>query len=535
MGSKSKKRKHEDSDAITLVGSHSHKESGHKKSKKEKADKTSKEVKQVKQHKPKHTEPPAPKTVPRRTPTAVSSSQTSGSSNETVAEQFDNFRRTLKTLLSTKSDIPELRGALGDRKANFLAALRTMKTSGDLPWLSSPSTSDLSSHSDSGASDSDSDSDPGSDKEADNDSSPPPKALPKTLPKTPSLTLGRPATLSAPTLNWPPPLPEVKSHKLRQQAFTHKSFIKGEEVSIPGTENRHYERLEFLGDSYLQSIASHILYDYFPTHREGSLSEMRQSLVANRPLSTYATLYKFHLRIREGKGQENTSPVMLPSALPSISSGPGSPESESLDKEKEKAPTETNKTLADCFEAYIAALVLDDPVHGVQTAREWLEKLYAPKLAEFAKQYNIAPIDKMAKQTLNTIAGGSRVTIEYRWDGKYGGNKGGYSIEVYLTGWGFKERLIGRGWATNKNDAALRAAMNVIADKEFCDEMTRVRLAVLGPKPPTTNPRTRRNPSTSTPTPPPAATPSSSSGPPQRVKHTKRPVARNADELNYDD
>lgn len=115
------------------------------------------------------------------------------------------------------------------------------------------------------------------------------------------------------------------------------------------------------------------------------------------------------------------------------------------------AKTDLNKTLADCFEAYIAAIILDDPVGGVKTATEWLEALYAPKLKEMELQHrDIAPIDKMAKQTLNTIAGGSKVSIEYKWTDGKGGNKGGFWITVLLTGWGWKEREIGRGWGTNK-------------------------------------------------------------------------------------
>lgn len=261
------------------------------------------------------------------------------------------------------------------------------------------------------------------------------------LPKAPALSLGRPASLPAIALptTWPPPLPVVHSEQLRQQAFTHKSFIKGEDVGLPGTEQRHYERLEFLGDSYLQSIASHILFNRFPTQREGALSDMRQQLVANKPLSTYATEYKFHTMIREGKGQENLAFV------------PGATKPQYKNRAPVVAKPDLNKTLADCFEAYIAAIILDDPVNGVATATQWLQELYAPKLKEMEMQHrDIAPIDKMAKQTLNTIAGGNKVSIEYKWTDGKGGNRGGFWITVLLTGWGWKEREIGRGWGTNK-------------------------------------------------------------------------------------
>lgn len=312
-----------------------------------------------------------------------------------------------------------------------------MKSAGDLAWLNADRVSD-SECPEKGEVPADSTKD----------------SLNNPLPIAPPLSLGRPASLPAiASQSWPPPLPTVHNEALRQQAFTHKSFIKGEEVGLPGTEQRHYERLEFLGDSYLQSIASHLLYNRFPTQREGTLSDMRQQLVANKPLSTYATMYKFHTMVREGKGQENLTPVPLGPRLPGLprnsQRGVGN-----------RAPTATgtagakadlNKTLADCFEAYIAAIILDDPVNGVTTVTEWLKVLYEPKLREMEMQHSsVAPIDKMAKQTLNTIAGGNKVNIEYKWTDGKGGNKGGFWITVLLTGWGWEEREIGRGWGSNK-------------------------------------------------------------------------------------
>jgi len=193
---------------------------------------------------------------------------------------------------------------------------------------------------------------------------------------------------------------------------------------------------------------------------------MRQQLVANRPLSTYATIYRFHDKVRESKGQNTATPVAL------VHNSRGT-----------LKDTGVNKTLADCFEAYIAAIVLDSP-NGVDVAQRWLTELFEPKLKEMEAQHaSIGPIDKMAKQTLNTIVGGNRATVEYKWTDGEGGNKGGYWITVYLTGWGFNKREIGTGWGSNKGEATLRAAMNCISNPEFCKEMTAIKSKYLGPKP----------------------------------------------------
>jgi ribonuclease-3 len=191
---------------------------------------------------------------------------------------------------------------------------------------------------------------------------------------------------------------------------------------MPGVENVHYERLEFLGDAYLQSISSQILFSRFPTFREGQLSEMRQALVSNQPLAEWARQYGMDKQIRQGKGQDIFR---------------GQP-----------------KIVADCFEAYVGAIVLDaDTIdEGVQTAREWLAALFEPKIQDMESQRKaLVPIDKMAKQTLNALAGGNMAKLDYRWTAGGGGNKGGYWVSVFLTGWGFEDRCLGKGWGSNKS------------------------------------------------------------------------------------
>jgi ribonuclease-3 len=64
---------------------------------------------------------------------------------------------------------------------------------------------------------------------------------------------------------------------LLQQALTHKSA---------GPEN--YERLEFLGDSILNSVVSTRLFDLYPESSEGDLSRMRARIVRGRTLSEIA-------------------------------------------------------------------------------------------------------------------------------------------------------------------------------------------------------------------------------------------------------
>lgn len=69
---------------------------------------------------------------------------------------------------------------------------------------------------------------------------------------------------------------EFKHIRLLARAFTDRS------VGYTNLTMGSNQRLEFLGDTVLQLIASDYLYKYFPEHHEGHLSLLRSSLVNNR-------------------------------------------------------------------------------------------------------------------------------------------------------------------------------------------------------------------------------------------------------------
>ncbi|KAI5787126.1 ribonuclease III domain-containing protein [Geopyxis carbonaria] len=291
---------------------------------------------------------------------------TSLTANDEIQRNFEKFSSSLAHLLAAPQD--EIVKAVGEEQSKLLQALRDIKTEGEIPWISSSSIN---------------------------------------------------AQNSVPSSKWPPMIPFINNPEIRQQAFTHRSFILGENASMPGVENQHYERLEYLGDAYLQSIASHILYTRFPTQREGALSSMRQELVCNKTLMEYAALYNLANYLREGKNQQITQ----------------------------------QKTIADCFEAYIGGLVIDrGELEGVRVISAWLKDLFEPKLVDMERRHGaVQPIDKMARQTLATICGGNSSKIEYEWTDGAGGNKGGFWITVKLTGWGFQKRVLGKGWGPSKS------------------------------------------------------------------------------------
>ena len=110
-----------------------------------------------------------------------------------------------------------------------------------------------------------------------------------------------------------------KNIELLELAFIHKSF-----------DNKHNnERLEFLGDSILNSIIAQYLFLKFPNEKEGLLTRMRAHLVKADSLTKKALDLSLNDYIRLSKGTANLS------------------------------SDRKNSILEDCFEALIGAVFLD--------------------------------------------------------------------------------------------------------------------------------------------------------------------------------
>ncbi|MGB2732178.1 MAG: ribonuclease III [Microgenomates group bacterium] len=127
-----------------------------------------------------------------------------------------------------------------------------------------------------------------------------------------------------------------KNKKLLENAFIHRSYL-NEHKSHPLPSN---EKLEFLGDSVLSLITSMYLYSHYPALHEGDYTEIKSAIVKTGSLADASRKlelgkYLFLSRGEEaGQGRENTN------------------------------------ILADCFEALIAAIFIDQ---GFDTAYDFVE------------------------------------------------------------------------------------------------------------------------------------------------------------------
>ncbi|MFA5389372.1 MAG: ribonuclease III [Candidatus Omnitrophota bacterium] len=87
---------------------------------------------------------------------------------------------------------------------------------------------------------------------------------------------------------------------LLNQAFTHKSYANEKNLGISADN----ERLEFLGDSVLGLVISHILYNDCPMEDEGVLTRYKSQLVSGEALGRIAKELGIGEYLLLGKGEE---------------------------------------------------------------------------------------------------------------------------------------------------------------------------------------------------------------------------------------
>ena len=127
-----------------------------------------------------------------------------------------------------------------------------------------------------------------------------------------------------------------KDRALLERALTHRSHSAG-----------HNERLEFLGDSVLNCVVAHMLYERFDTIDEGSLSRWRASLVRQSTLAELAASLHLAQHLWLGEGELRSGGAKRPSIL------------------------------ADALEAVLGAVFVDS---GFDAAAQVVRRLYDPVL-----------------------------------------------------------------------------------------------------------------------------------------------------------
>lgn len=195
-------------------------------------------------------------------------------------------------------------------------------------------------------------------------------------------------------------------------ALTHRSFAF--ESSEP---LEHNERLEFLGDSVLQIVATDLIYRRFPNLTEGEMQRLRTAVVNNSALADLARLVGLGEHIRLGKGEESSG---------------------GRDK---------MSVLSDTFEALVGAIYLDQ---GIERVTE----LLTPFFSELVERAATADSVHYAKNTLQEMAlQASGEVPTYRVASSGPDHDKRFVAHVYIGGRGY-----GTGTGRSKKEAEQHAA-----------------------------------------------------------------------------
>lgn len=216
--------------------------------------------------------------------------------------------------------------------------------------------------------------------------------------------------------------------ELLKKVFVHRSYLNEKEGS--GLESN--ERLEFLGDSVLSTVVSHLLYERYPAVNEGALTKMRARLVNRQSLASLALKLRLDGHLLLGKGEKRTGGDANPTILAGV------------------------------FEAFLAAVYFH---HGFQKTFDYIEEMFSPLLASTLDEpvhFDYKPRLQELAQKLFKEAPAYALTRE---EGPP--HKKTFDIEVTVAG-----KTLGKGTASKKKDAEQLAAEEALRNltgrfKEF--------------------------------------------------------------------
>jgi ribonuclease-3 len=228
-----------------------------------------------------------------------------------------------------------------------------------------------------------------------------------------------------------PPLPPITEPHLHEAVFTHKSVYVTNSTIHQGVDlGLDYERLEFLGDAYIELIASRALYNRFPHVEVPLLCFWRERLVENIALAKFSEAYGFPDRLKCKVDLDKDTKAWM-------------------------------KVVADIFEAYVAGVVLSDPQNGFATAERWLDELWAPQILGFKEKVVENP---RAREDLQKMVEMNGVRLKYQVEKPMTAENGvqKFYLGLYMTGWGYENEWLGSGDGQNKAQACIAAAADAL-------------------------------------------------------------------------
>ncbi|MBR3172798.1 ribonuclease III [Candidatus Saccharibacteria bacterium] len=206
---------------------------------------------------------------------------------------------------------------------------------------------------------------------------------------------------------------EFKDIDLLVTALTHRSYMNEHQK----TAREHNERLEYLGDAVLELVTSDFLfrnYDY----PEGVMTALRSALVRTESIGEAGKELGYEPLVRLSKG------------------------------EKQGSERAHDSILADCFEAVIGAIYLDQ---GYETARTFIDKHILVKIDTVLKEESWRDPKSYMQELAQKNDGHTPVYQTLKEEGPDHDKK--FTVGVYIGG-----KLKGTGVGHSKQEAQTEAA-----------------------------------------------------------------------------
>lgn len=212
-------------------------------------------------------------------------------------------------------------------------------------------------------------------------------------------------------------LPKFNDQKLFRQAFVHRSYLN--EAKQKEYSN---ERLEFLGDSILSYVVSQYLYNEYPNFEEGILTNLRAQLVNTISLAESAKTLNFGEMLILSKGEE------------------------------ESKGRQNQTILANCFEAFIGALFLDQ---GIEKVTEFINQTLIPKANQLVKNKSFKDAKSLLQERVQSKEKASPIYKVIKEEGPAHAKK--FTVGAYSGA-----KLLSKGTGKSKHLAELDAAQKAL-------------------------------------------------------------------------
>lgn len=208
-------------------------------------------------------------------------------------------------------------------------------------------------------------------------------------------------------------IPNFKNNKLFEQAFNHRSYLNEAKEKISSNE-----RLEFLGDSILSFVVSNYLFNRYNNFDEGTLTNIRSLLVNTKNLALISKELNFGSLLKLSKGEE------------------------------ESFGRQNQSLLADCFEAFLGALYLDQ---GLEVVSKFIEETLLIKTIDIVGKRSLKDPKSLLQERVQAT---KQISPIY----KVIDEKGPAHEKLFIVGVYVQNEIMGEGRGKSKQEAEENAA-----------------------------------------------------------------------------